>query len=116
MLHPQQGTEAGSDRTNLQIGGLLNSMTDVKDVPSETSAPQGVKRAFSLPSDGTAGSRALPEPATADIKQVVREKYGQAALRVKSGGSSCCGAAAGTGCADPITTGLYDATQSSQIP
>src|SRR6266849_4399759 len=51
-----------------------------------------------------------------DIKEVVKEKYGQAALRVKSGGSSCCGAAAGTGCADPITTGLYDATQSSQIP
>ena len=28
----------------------------------------------------------------ADIKEVVKEKYGQAALRVKSGGTaSCCG-------------------------
>jgi hypothetical protein len=27
------------------------------------------------------------------IKEVVKEKYGQAALRVQSGGSSCCGAA-----------------------
>ena len=26
-----------------------------------------------------------------DIKQIVKEKYGQAALRVSSGGSSCCG-------------------------
>jgi len=51
----------------------------------------------------------------AGIREVVREKYGQAALRVKSGGSSCCGAAASTSC-DPITTNLYDATQTRQIP
>jgi len=52
-----------------------------------------------------------------DIKEVVREKYGQAALRVKSGGSSCCGATASTGCGcDPITSNLYDAVQSGQIP
>jgi arsenite methyltransferase len=44
-----------------------------------------------------------------------KEKYGQAALRVKSGGSSCCGATASSGC-DPITTNLYDATQAGQIP
>ncbi len=50
-----------------------------------------------------------------DIKEVVKEKYGQAALRVKSGGSSCCGTAASTGC-DPITTNLYDASQAGQIP
>jgi len=28
-----------------------------------------------------------------DIKEVAKEKYGQAALRVTSGGSCCCGAA-----------------------
>jgi arsenite methyltransferase len=52
-----------------------------------------------------------------DIKEVVKEKYGQAALRVTSGGSSCCGAttSSGLGC-DPITTNLYDATQAGQIP
>lgn len=52
-----------------------------------------------------------------DIKEVVKEKYGQAALRVTSGGSSCCGATAssGLGC-DPITTNLYDAAQAGQIP
>jgi SAM-dependent methyltransferase len=53
---------------------------------------------------------------TVNIKEVVKEKYGQAALRVKSGGSSCCGGAASTGCADPITTNLYDALQATQIP
>ena len=50
-----------------------------------------------------------------DIKEVVKEKYGQAALRVTSGGSSCCGASANTGC-DPITSNLYDALQANQIP
>src|SRR5258706_1384264 len=50
------------------------------------------------------------------IQDVVKEKYGQAALRVSSGGSSCCGAAAGNGCGDPITSNLYDARQAGQIP
>ncbi len=52
-----------------------------------------------------------------DIKEVVKEKYGQAALRVKSGGSACCGASpsSGSGC-DPITSNLYDPTQAQQIP
>ena len=52
-----------------------------------------------------------------DIKTVVKEKYGQAALRVKSGGSSCCGAtAASDACCDPITSNLYDSAQAGQIP
>ena len=45
------------------------------------------------------------------LKEQVREKYGQAALRVKTGGSSCCGASAALdGCCDPITSNLYDAS------
>jgi arsenite methyltransferase len=50
------------------------------------------------------------------LKDVVKEKYGQAALRVKSGGSSCCGATASIGGCDPITTNLYDVSQAGQIP
>ena len=55
---------------------------------------------------------------TANIKEVVKEKYGQAALRVKAGTtSSCCGASAAKElCCDPITSNLYDASQSGQIP
>ena len=50
-----------------------------------------------------------------NVKEVVKQKYGQAALRVS--GSSCCGAAAGVeGCADPITSNLYEAGQKSQVP
>jgi SAM-dependent methyltransferase len=52
-----------------------------------------------------------------EIKDKVREKYGQAALRVKTGGSCCCGAAPSSpGCADPITSKLYDASQTGEIP
>jgi SAM-dependent methyltransferase len=52
-----------------------------------------------------------------DVKDIVKEKYGQAALRVRSGGSSCCGATAssGSGC-DPITSNLYDSSQAGQVP
>jgi len=52
-----------------------------------------------------------------NIKEVVREKYGQAALRVTNGGSGCCGAtpASGLSC-DPITSNLYDESQAQQIP
>ena len=52
-----------------------------------------------------------------NVKEQVQEKYGQAALRVKTGGSSCCGAApASACCVDPITSNLYDSGQTSQIP
>ena len=55
---------------------------------------------------------------TVSIKAVVKEKYGQAALRVKEGGSACCGAspAASSGCGDPITSNLYDLAQAKEIP
>src|ERR1700733_7511844 len=56
--------------------------------------------------------------AEANIKDAVKEKYGEAALRATTGGSSCCGAtAASTSCGcDPITSNLYDAAQASEIP
>jgi len=52
------------------------------------------------------------------IQEVVKEKYGQAALRVSSGeGSACCGASAGCGTdVDPITSNLYDEQQKLGLP
>jgi len=51
------------------------------------------------------------------ITDVVREKYGQAALRVVAGASSsCCGGApADAHCADPITGNLYG-TELGELP
>ena len=56
-----------------------------------------------------------------DIKQVVREKYGQAALKVVAGtgAASCC---SGSGCCgeepphDPITSNLYTAAETATLP
>ena len=63
-----------------------------------------------------------------DVTKVVKERYGQAALRVMNGGAgSCCGPVnqAGSCCGesplvpgavDPITANLYDAQQTSGLP
>jgi arsenite methyltransferase len=55
---------------------------------------------------------------SANIKTVVKERYGEVALRVLSGeenpccnASSCCGMQE-----DPITSRLYDDTQATQVP
>ena len=67
---------------------------------------------------------------TQSIKEVVKEKYGQAALRVQTGAggsrttspdgtteAGCCSAASEfESCCDPITVNLYDAEQAGQIP
>lgn len=53
---------------------------------------------------------------SSNIKEAVKEKYGQAALRATTGGSSCCGASPSSGCNDPITSNLYDALQANEIP
>jgi SAM-dependent methyltransferase len=51
-----------------------------------------------------------------DVKQAVREKYSQAALRVRAAGSGCCGASsAGDGCS-PITSNLYDRSETGALP
>src|SRR4051794_3688379 len=55
---------------------------------------------------------------TETVKDVVREKYGQAALRAKAGvGNSCCGGAeAANACCDPITSNLYHESQEGEVP
>ncbi|MGO9639965.1 MAG: arsenite methyltransferase [Candidatus Acidiferrales bacterium] len=53
-----------------------------------------------------------------NIKEIVKEKYGEAARRATGGqGNSCCGAAPGCDTAtDPITKDLYNAAQTSVLP
>jgi len=60
------------------------------------------------------------------LKDVVREKYGEAAKRAASGekssccgdgggGSSCCGTV-GASCGDPITSNLYNEAEKGSLP
>lgn len=52
-----------------------------------------------------------------EVKEVVREKYGEAALRVTTGRASCCGSApTALDCCDPITSNLYEAAQAGEVP
>ena len=52
-----------------------------------------------------------------ELKELVTEKYGEAARRVSRGESNgCCGASASSGCGDPITSNHYDPAQAAQVP
>ncbi len=52
-----------------------------------------------------------------DIREIVQQKYGEAARRAREGtGSSCCGAAPDDGCCDPITSGLYADAEQADVP
>jgi SAM-dependent methyltransferase len=51
------------------------------------------------------------------IKAVVQEKYGQAALRARSGQQATCGCGTSNCCGpDPITSDLYDDAQAAAVP
>jgi SAM-dependent methyltransferase len=52
-----------------------------------------------------------------DVKEVVREKYGQAARRVRAAESGCCGPSP-TCCnqSSPITSNLYDSAETAAVP
>src|SRR6202167_5150717 len=53
-----------------------------------------------------------------NITQAVKQKYGEAASRVSSGGAASCGAGPSSTCCggDPITANLYDVGQTAGIP
>jgi hypothetical protein len=53
-----------------------------------------------------------------EVKTIVKEKYGEAARRVTTGGmNGCCGASSALdGCCNPITSNLYDETQAGTDP
>jgi SAM-dependent methyltransferase len=52
-----------------------------------------------------------------DIKDIVKEKYAKAALRVTTaGGTSCCGSASPRSTCDPITSGLYTDSETATLP
>jgi len=58
------------------------------------------------------------EDTSMDVKAIVKEKYGEAALKVISGtGSACCsGSPSCCSGGDPITTNLYSELQKNELP
>ena len=52
-----------------------------------------------------------------EIKDIVKDKYARAALRVTAGeGSSCCGTASSRGECDPITSRIYTEGETAELP
>jgi len=52
-----------------------------------------------------------------NVKEIVKEKYGQAAVRARSGATSCCGPSAAGCCGpDPITSDLYGRDELASVP
>lgn len=56
-----------------------------------------------------------PDVQTRDVKDIVREKYADAARQVAAGRRACCGSTAAAGC-DPISTDLYGAGETESVP
>lgn len=50
------------------------------------------------------------------IREMIKEKYGEAAVRAKMGGSSCCGASPALMNVDPITSDLYSDQERRGVP
>jgi arsenite methyltransferase len=51
-----------------------------------------------------------------NLQDEIKAKYGQAALQVATGASSCCGSSSSCGGKDPVTSDLYAETEKSQLP
>ena len=51
-----------------------------------------------------------------NIQEAVKQKYGEAAKQVTSGGTACCGGGGQLSGCDPITRNLYDDAQKSSLP
>lgn len=53
---------------------------------------------------------------SAEMKETIQAKYGEAAIRARSGDpkGGCCGT--GCGCGDPITSDLYNADETAELP
>src|SRR5579884_1537546 len=63
-------------------------------------------------------SQSIPTETSAPetITAQVRDRYANAARRVQAGGEACCADTCCSGADDPVTSNLYDATQTEGLP
>jgi len=50
------------------------------------------------------------------VRDLVKQKYGQAALRVVRGETSCCGGETAQNSCDPVTSNLYGTAETAELP
>src|SRR5690349_16551787 len=51
-----------------------------------------------------------------NLRDLVKQKYGLAALRVTGGETSCCSSTGSQGGCDPVTSNLYATTETAELP
>ncbi len=51
-----------------------------------------------------------------ELQDVIKKKYGEAARRAAGGGKANCGSSGKDACCDPITSNLYDLSETSALP
>src|SRR5262249_56981718 len=51
-----------------------------------------------------------------NVRDLVKQKYGQAALRVVSDRTSCCGSTSSQSSCDPVTSNLYETAETAELP
>jgi SAM-dependent methyltransferase len=112
-----EGCGCGSETVAITVGAKASG-------PVQAPAAEGASRRTLLPI--AAPSRepqavsccGTGEPVVSDdgVRNLVKQKYGQAALRVATGGTSCCGSTTAVGCRDPVTSDLYETAETEELP
>src|SRR6202035_1761454 len=106
---------AGRGRSS-GIRPTLNRFKSCLDFCTRNVAP--VTRRLSRGRFSSASNKRNLSMSAENVKEIVKEKYGNAALRVTSGdGNPCCGQdRSGLDGASPITSNLYDAAEQGEVP
>ncbi len=107
FLRYSANAEALRGHPDVPLRGVLHT-----EQGNTTAIDRGDFRAVHRTPRGRQGEDAM------DVKKVVKEKYGEAALRVISGGGHACCGSSPSSCAnpDPVTTDLYDEGQKGELP
>ncbi len=86
---------------------------------TETTSTKAAAEKSSCCAPGCCDSDPKGVPVKNEVRETVRQRYGEAAKAIAGGTkASCCGSstATGIGGTDPITRDLYDAAQIGDVP
>ncbi len=119
-------TEGWDGRTSMPLVVVPLSRVETDELPARKEAVLGIQHRTALPRDLLARVNAWLDDvrhpkegqmAEQNIKDVVKDKYAKAALRVTSGSdASCCGTASSRGSCDPVTSKLYEQGETAGLP
>jgi arsenite methyltransferase len=110
-LEGEETERRPSALTIVGASGCCSGLPRSTDVSAAAGRPITSESAAATPA-GKASDVVTDE----SVRELVKQKYGQAALRVSNAGSSCCGSASSRGTCDPVTSNLYAAGETADLP